>query len=464
MEKQRINRASRFIKGLLTALLLTSLFSSSIFAFDKEDGLYFTPSENQEMITESDIKFEILIPKVSSKDITILEDMNQKKGERIVSFLSLKKYDDLVEEGTRIEISYNFKKKGEFTLYPLIAEIKGKTVKIEFSPVTIKNNPLKMVPTLVIIFSNGIQIDSENTSIESPIFTYYMGDKLGFTVYLQYASSLTLFNYDIPQNSIYNETKTYDIINKETKINTISDDLIPIADFQWTSLKADHTKIPSFKVSAEGYDGKKYDIVMPEIEINFISKPLSMINKEASSSNIFNDSFASIPDTEKKEEKIITIKDCETLASLYSKERNSVFSYFSARKERIDFEESLGLMSNNKTVPLFYIYLSIILILAFGFLLFLSIKKKYFFKTILSSILVLLSITSLIFTATKRSTTWGISKGCTIYSIPESNATAAYEIKSGTAVGITETTDIWYHIQQGEASGWSLKDNIIIVK
>ena len=462
MEKQRINRASRFIKGLLALSLLFSLSSFNIYSQEKEPPL-LRAVEQGKLYTESEIHFEMSLPNISSSEITILEDLNQVKDKNNVLFLSLKKYDDPLK-GAVIQISYLFKKKGEYTLLPLIADINGTTLKLEFDKVYINNNPLKMVPTLVLKFSNGNEINSEDTDIPSILFKYYVGDKLGFTVYLQYATSLNLFNYTIPENSIYTETKTYEITNKDTKITTVSDTLIPIASFQWTTLKAGPTPLPSFKVSANGYDGKQYDITLPNTKINFVSKPLNMKDKEITEDKSFNDFFIETEDSSSFDKKEISLSEIEQLASLYKKENNAIFTYSKAKKERMMYEESLGLVSYYETTPLIYIYLSILLIIVFGILLYLVIRKRHFFKTIIFSLLFIGSVTLLIVTVSKRSKEYGLSKGCTIYSIPESTAATSYEIKKGSVVLVTETTDIWYHIQQGEASGWSPKDNIIIIK
>ena len=467
MEKQRINRASRFIKRLLSSFFLISLLNSPLFSevvTEESNTIKFKPSENQSLITESDIQFELLLPSIHSSDIQILEDLNQVRGERNIYFLSLKKYEDPVEDGTRILISYNFKKKGNYTLLPLIVDVLGETVKLEFESVEIANNPSKMIPTLVVQFSNGQVIDSDNTNIDNPIFKYYVGDELNFTVYLQYATSLNLFNYNIPQDSIYNETKTYEITNKNTKVSKISDELLPIASFQWTALKEGVMALPLFKVNAVGYDGKNYDVVLPDIQIKFYPKSKKQIDNHNSLDDAFNDSFISINTENDSEKKEITIEDCEKLAELYSKERHSVFSYNKAKKERIEFEEELGISSFLKTTPSAYLYLAIVLIIGFGILLFFVLRKRQFFKSIALSLLLLSSIAFLIVSIGKRSTKYGISKGCTIYSIPEDTAEASSEIKRGSLIVVTETTDIWYHIQQGEASGWSTKDNIIIVK
>ena len=117
-----------------------------------------------------------------------------------------------------------------------------------------------------------------------------------------------------------------------------------------------------------------------------------------------------------------------------------------------------------KTTPAIYLYLSIVLIIGCGVLLYFVLRKRQFFKSIALSLLLLSSVAFFIVSIGKRSTKYGISKGCTIYSIPEETAEASSEIKRGSLIVVTETTDIWCHIQQGEASGWSTKDNIVIVK
>ena len=61
----------------------------------------------------------------------------------------------------------------------------------------------------------------------------------------------------------------------------------------------------------------------------------------------------------------ITKEDCQTLANYYTREHNEFLLYLKARKMRISFEESCGLVvSPNPIFPTVFLYLAIIVIIA----------------------------------------------------------------------------------------------------
>ena len=51
-----------------------------------------------------------------------------------------------------------------------------------------------------------------------------------------------------------------------------------------------------------------------------------------------------------------------------------------------------------------------------------------------------------------------------ISSVPEVSAEAISEISAGNLVEITEKAGKWYYIELGQAGGWCLQDNIILIK
>ena len=507
MEKQRISGTSGSFKRLLSflftagLLLICNSLSAQSFSDIQADSdgdildspeairentinqiksgeIVLTAVEGQDLFTEEDIKFEMIIPGFKPSEINMISDKNQDNAEKerfskdyndYPSFKSLKKYEERNDNGTKLQLWYSFNKKGNYSLLPVVAEIEGEEVEIKFAPVNIVNDPNKMMPEVIIKFSNGVTLTGSDI-IENPVFNAATGESLYFTIYVQYASSLVKFNYDIPKDSIYIETRTYDILEGSSdKYKTPSNNLIPVADFQWTVPEKGIMTLPEFRITATSYNNKKADLSFPKIKINFVDKALSGNNiSNGDFDSAFDESFQGPSESaltvEKNGKNSISLEDCQKLAELYSAERNSFFSYFGAKKARKDFEEELGLPGAKSTTSVGLIYIAVIFIILGAVILFFSIRKKKFFRAGTGAVVMAAAISLLCFTISRRSKIYGISKGCTIYSIPESNAEASCMIGTGSLVLVTETTDIWYHVELGEASGWCPKDNIIIVK
>lgn len=503
MEKQRNNRTRRFIKRLLISFLSFTLFLSFIFpetvlienepyaikndlsvtghylennngeiagkGEDKKELLLFKVIENQNFFTGEDIQFEIYIPDVLSHELELSEKSlinsnvdNNKDGPDFI-FKSMDKFQLPNGRGTKIYVWYTFNKKGTYTVTPLMFLIKGEEIFINFEQVTIKDNPEKIQPRIAIDFSNGVMIYSDSELEDQPVFKYPSGKKLNFTVYLQYAAHINHFSFDIPKDSIYKQVKTYETKESSYEENNITDILIPVADFQWTNLTPGFAPIPKFKIEVTNYNGMKTELIMPEFKIYFTGQEN---NREPQDySNMFSESFSeSFTENDSSGKVKITLEDCEKLAQLHSKEKDSVFFQNKYKKERTALEESLGLPSEKSYFNKGILYFFIILSFVFVFLLFMAVKRKSAPGIFIFSIFLFLSLVSVLFSANKINKLSGITKGGRVYSIPEKTAQAFSEIAAGNLVLITEKTDNWYYVQLGETSGWCLKNNIIVIK
>ena len=422
-------------------------------------SLEFSPIQNQNFFINTDIQFEVTIPKISPTEVQVIHDNNKKQEN--VTFKSMKKFENYEEGGTKIQIWYSFDSEGTYNLPPLKISVQGRESYIKFPAVKLEEDPAKMMPRIVIIFSNGVKIKSDDILKDEPIFKAYVGQKLTFTVYLQYINQLVHLGFDIPKNSIYKQLKTYEITEVKYREKSFSNNLIPVADFEWTGLAEGLQPIPKFKLTAIDYNGYRTELMLPEFEVNFVSnKKMNLKNPEES---LFEDAFAE-PFIETSGPPKLKIEEdqCKSLSDVFKKEKNAIFSSNKYKKQRIEMEESLGLpiskspFNFNRGI----LILSIVIVVTFSILLILAIRKKYIFRVFILSILLFSSSIFMIFVIQKRSIQYGISKGCTVYSIPEQNAEASSEISPGNLVKITEKTGNWYYIQLGETSGWCDKTKI----
>ena len=119
MEKQRIHRHTKSFTRLLSSLLL--LFwagllyaqqASRSLTLEQIQSLRIRPEDGQNLYTKTDIKFSVTIPNVRPAQVQVLSTDQQSD----VTFRTMRKTENYEENGTTIEIWYNFFKPGTYTL------------------------------------------------------------------------------------------------------------------------------------------------------------------------------------------------------------------------------------------------------------------------------------------------------------------------------------------------------------
>lgn len=486
MEKQRIKSNAkpfrRLLKiGFVSALLCgfyanQAAFSQQILTQTQANNLLVAPSENQNLYTKSDIKFEVLIPNTRANSIILQNSISIPN----VTMRTMRKTQESGEnEGTRIELWFNFEKKGEFKLPPLSLLISNRRRTIPFLPVTITDNPEFLLPRVVILFpeeqvfySDEYQTAKEGEK-EKPFLTWETGRTIAFTVCLQYTVQLVQFNWEIPTDSIFSQTKTYEILEIKHREKRYSDELIPVADFEWTSLADGEKFFPKIKLTATAYNGYRNDIYIPDFKINFTKNLQDSAHPV--NSDIFASSFEYFDEEQKNSEysesqksavfndASITLEVCKRLAQLRQKERYELFGRKQNVADRTDFEAKLGINAsiNEFYNASFYFFLIIVLLSLSFFIIFL--KKKLVIPACLSSVLLFFSLIFFIFVSIQNAKKYGISTGCKISSIPEETSKAESRIGAGNRVLITEEAGEWIYIQLGETGGWCKRDEVIFI-
>ena len=463
MEKQRIKRLIRSGRRfLITALLIFAaapVFSQTL-TLEKIKQLRFVPEESQNLYTKTDIKFIVTIPYVQPSQVQVLA-ANQKDD---ITFRTLRKAENYEEQGTLIEIWYNFANKGDYSLAPLSVMIQNRRRSIYFEPVSITDDPATLTPRIVLVFDDGTRVYSDELNFPKPLLTVPTGKKLGFTVNLQYATQLVQFNWEIPKDSIFTCTKQFEFTENRYRERVYSHILLPVASFEWTGLVAETIKLPTIRLSATGYNGYRSELLMPEICIDFTEAD------EAAAATDDTDIFSAAFYQETAETSVVidselSYEDCMRLADYYSKEHNEFLLYPKARRDRINFEESCGIViSENPIFPTIYLYISIIIIVISIVFIIISIRRKHKIRMLMYIVLLILGAAVLFYCAVRRNERYGISAGCKIYSIPQENAESVSEVGRGNRVRILEHTGKWYYIEVGETGGWCTSDKIIIIK
>lgn len=440
MEKYRNKSGSEFSRRLLTffvfCFLLTPLHGRFLTNKDFEN-LRFTPYQNendtQDFYTSTDIRFEVIVPSVEPGEIEVAspDDIDN------VSFRTLKRtqWDLEGEIGTKIEVWYSFSKRGIYNLPPLTVRVQGFKRSIQFEPVTIKLNPKDQSPIVILKFSNGQSFTSEEGFEKLSEMEFTAGKAVNFEVLFQYGVQLVNFHWDLPKDSIFTQTKAYDIIETKYKEKTNADEIIPVSAFEWIPLVPGEAAFPAISITLTSNNGYKGEIKIPAFSVA-VAK--NVHEEKVVENNLFDQAF------EQVEQELVVVKeaelsqeDCEKIAAEKMKKRYLIIAFF---------------------------YGSIVLVLTSLILFIIMLRKKNLFTNILTSLFMIFAITCFSLSIVESNKTYGVSKGCQLYSIPDELSEARSELSAGSYVEIKESSGDWFYVLLGESGGWCNKENVIQIK
>ena len=409
--------------------------------------LRISPVQNQPLAVNTDIKFEVVIPYTlpSQIDVSMPEEIEN------VQFKTLRKVEAGGNGGgTKIEIWFSFSKTGTYIIPPLSMKIKNSRKQIAFMPVKIGINPKEQDPVCVIVTDSGI---NKNITVTA-------GQSVKFRVCLQYAVQLVQFNWELPKDSIFVQGKTYEFTEIKQREKVVSDELIPVSDFEWTPLVTGTIDFPKFNIQAIAYNGDKVTVKLPAIKVNVVK---ARTKKSDNSSSYFSKAFETDFENEGEElVLILTAQEAEYIAELRSKERHSLFG--KARKERIAYEKMLGMPYSQKEFKIAWIYICAVITLALVVLLVIFLRKKRSIINIGIGIALVCMIVLVIYCAVCGKRKFAVSTGGQLCSIPEASASIKSELPVCNRVQVLDESGDWYLLRFGETEGWCTKESIIIIK
>lgn len=439
---------------LLKIAVLAGILLNANLAFSQT----IAPVSDQKLYTKQDLKFELLIPNSKPENIQI-QTQTLPSG---VSLRTLRKSEHYGEiSGTLVELWYNFEKPGKYDLPRLTVLVQNRRRYFYYEPFTITENPANMLPRIVIEFENGTIIKSDDPIPSKPLFNSPVGKKINFKVNLQYATQLVQFTWDIPKDSIFTQTKTYEITEIKYREKNYTSDLIPVADFEWTALSKGLNAIPKIRLVTTAYNGYRNELLLSNFAINFVDAVSS--NQDNSNLNsIFDSAFDVTNENQPQNKKdAISLEQCQEILRLRHGEKFNIFKSYEFRKERIALEESLDLPSEYEEYYAGFFVLSLILFTILLVFLIIFIKKRMSLMQIFTTVLLIFSITAIIISTVRLSKNYGISTGTDLYSIPEENINSTGEISAGNRVQILEKAGNWYFVELGSINGWTKADNIL---
>lgn len=459
MEKQRNSAKPESFGRLLISVLLAIFFSTALSAqtltLAQIKQLRIEPAENQKLYSKTELKFQVILPGVPASSVQIQNPSEMKD----VTFKTLRKtelYSGSTD--TKIELWFVFDKKGTYKLPPLSIMLNDRARSLQFSEVTIDNDPASMPARMVIEFNNKTTVYSDDDLFKKVLFNAQVGEKVSYTIYLQHAVQLIQFNWELPKDSILTQTESFEITESKYREKNISEELIPVASFEWMSLTEGKQTMPVIKLTATGYNGYRSAIKMPEFYINFTK---STVKESDDADALFVEAFNSnYIHSSKTEQTVISDEDCEKLAELRKIEKNAFLNLPQARRERKAFEDSLGIPSVQNEYPVFILYISIFVLLIFIGLFIYYTKTKRILAKVILVVFIISNLVVLISASVQSSRKFAVFKQSVILSVPDEAATASNEISAGTRVRILEETEEWNYIEVGEIGGWVKKDRL----
>lgn len=461
MEKFRNKSNSRPCNRLLTAFFINLFFLITLAAQNQHKNnfsdLYtageisekkdlhfeFIAAENQNFFVNEDLYFYLNISDLNPTQIE-LKSYNLPKNVQLKMFKKTENYEN---NGTLINLWLNFKETGVYELENFVFLLKNRNknleINVKFPKITIKNDISKEFPKIVIAFENGKKIyyDEKTENLlqmqesKIPILQINEGEKLSFTVYVQFAKKILGFNYEIPKNVIFKQTDFFDYKNYNKEFSDefeYNDNLQPLARFELTGLTNGIEEFPCFFIQTENYQGKKEEIKFKGFFIEFLKNDRTETIAEK---EIYNEIFSQINETEnqiKTDE--LTYEECKKIA----------------KKLKRDYIKKLVFVF----LPIFAVFLVIFFIL---------LKKVKFKKTVTAIFVAFFLILLSCFVALCYKNKNGIFLGGKIYAIPDENSKAQNEYSAGKKIKLLERTEKWFYIQtEEEISGWCKKENVII--
>ncbi len=446
----------KFIFGLLIiSINIFPLFAAPSWAYLK--SLKFIPMQSY-FFTSTDNTFYLEIADCKADDVDFFVN-DLPDG---VSFVSSSKTTLVVKDsngrdtrGTRLELTYRFSQNGTCLLPAMTVQVSGKSLKIGFERVSVFENPRFVHPSMSVVFDN----EEFNRNGVGP-FDIMSGEHVQFTLYVKHTSYISNFTWNIPEDSLFKEVERFEIVNDTYKNTDYSPELIPVATFDWQPLIAKDYKLPVISVSAVGYNGSEVSLDFPNISFRVADGDVKDYHDVQD--NIFAYAYSSPEVHEEPQKKVVKAEEIEQLRELRQKERYSLLSLFSIRKQRIELEQSIGLgISDNESNEVIYILLIAASILSFGFAVVFYIIKKGRYGTILM-VLFCVSFAFAVVTGIDRNKDYAIYKGGDIYPIPEEGvASSSVVIPLGSRVVILYSIGDWAYIDCNGITGWINKSTVL---
>ncbi len=383
-----------------------------------------------------------------------------------VQFVSSKRFPHVNEEGeigTMIQFWFSFTDVGPVKLPPLIVRINKRTFYLPFGDVTVYENPALISPVLEVDFGDDIKVTSSKNGVKT--VKVRTGEKLNFRLNIKYCVQIMAFNWTLPKDSIFTETKRYQIAEGNLRTTEFSAESVPVADFEWNPLVAGTYSLPQLEIKALSYSGAQRTIYMPEYEIVVTGKAVTaqenpFIPAEKLYSSAWDQDDGDETVTERK---IVSLADCHQIAKLRSAERHT-FNVSSARKNRQSFEEGVGIPDAPKEHSISIMWAEFAFsILIFGLMIIFFIVKRY--KASVAAFIAVLAFSLVtISDAIDLNKEYGIFCGGEVWTVPEPHTSNTKAVSPGVRVRVSGHAGEWYYVESSNISGWVPESSVLLIQ
>ena len=410
----------------------------------------------------NDYMFSLIIPDVKPSDVQA-DSPEMPPGVSVVSMRRTDYAQIGIQSGTEIDIWLSFRDARIYTLPPLRVRIKGRPYEIPFSDVNIEQNPASTFPHLIVKFENGTEL-TDGTTNDEPLFTLPAGEKILFTLYVQYAVQAIRFSWEAPKDALLTELWRYEIAEDAPRASLFTSDPIPVALFEWQPLVSGNTPIPDIQLTVSAYSGARVKLSSPAASIRVVPALSSPSDESDGNESYFSYAFSEVGNPESEHTvRAVSETDCEALAMLRSAERHAFFPWKAISARRV-FEAKLGIVSGKAepSLAVCIFFVSAVFVLAFLCVVLFSLKKRAGAYAVLGCVLIVFALAAT--SGIHLSGTYGIFKGGDIRLVPDESSGLVSPIASGERVRVEETVGKWMYIQYGTTGGWVISSSVAAIR
>jgi len=464
MEKSSVWQKRRICNGLLILAL-------SLFGLSKINAAPLTNAQIRNLVIEPDKKefftaqengYTICFDGIDSSQIqTDLPSLPP--GVQFVSSKRSVFVNNEGERGTMIQLWFSFTDVGPVKLPPLIVQVNKKTFYLPFGDVTVYENPALISPVLEVTFDEKTNVTTSASGLRT--VKLRAGEKLRFTVNIKYCVQIINYSWKVPQNSIFEEVKRYEMAAGQVRYPDFSSEAIPLAEFEWQPLTAGSYTLPHLDIKALSYNGYQKNIFMPECEI-IVSGEMQTQSKAPfiPMRDIFSDAYEDVELSARDANKYVVSKsDCVLIAQLRSIEKHS-FAFTSAEKNRRAFEEKIGIpdAEEEPSLPAIWVHFFVGLIcLVLSNIFFILRRYKTTVAMFIATLVFLLFSISAFISSTEE---YGIFCGGKVWSVPETTSSNTRTVSAGIRVKVSQKAGDWIYIESANINGWVTDDSVIFIE
>ena len=443
--------------------LLISLGKGTLYALLPSDlqKLRVTPPVGA-LYSGTEYMFSLIIPDVKPSDVQS-DSPVMPPGVSVVSMRKTDYTESGMQSGTEIDIRLSFRDARIYTLPPLRVRIKGRPYDIPFSDVNIEQDPASTFPRLIIKFENGTEL-ADDAANDEPLFTLPAGEKILFTLYVQYVVQAIRFSWAAPKNALLTELWRYEIAEGAPRASLFTADPIPVALFEWQPLVSGNAPIPDMELTVSAYSGARVKLSPPPASIRVVPSFSSPSDQSDSNESYFSYAFSEVGNSESEHTvRAVSESDCESLAMLRSAERHAFFPWKAVSARRA-FEAKLGITFGKAepSVAACIFFASAAFVLALLCAVLFVLKKRAGAYAFLGCAMIVFAFA--VASGIRLSGKYGIFKGGEIRFVPDDSSGLVSPIASGERVRVEEAAGKWVYIQYGTAGGWTASSSVAVIR